>query len=380
MTRVRICFVADHPKNLLGGAERQNFKIACLMVKKGFDVTMISQSGKNSPSEYFDSGVRVREVTRIREGGPMRDLDLIRLLFEMQKAIKEENAHVYFQRIGGAMTGLVGFECQTMNRPFIFASASYWDSNDNLNGRARERTPLTWLRLASPIYRYGLNRTSAIVAETEEIALQFKKRFPGKDLRHIPPLSILEPSFPNKDDPPFVLYVSRLVWYRRPLLFLRVARALPEIRFVLAGYGALEETVKREAKEAPNVTYLGAITPEESADLMRRASLFLNTSLVEGFPNTLLEALACRTPYVSAFDPDEVICRFGLGAHVRSFDELVSSIRVLLNDQTAREKIASDGHTYLNKFHDPEAIACKYEALFREKAEMNIRSYVSENN
>lgn len=153
MTRVRICFVADHPKNVLGGAERQNFRIASLMVEKGFDVTMISQAGRGRPSEYFDSGVRVREVVRIREGGPMRDLDLVRLLTEMQKAIKEENAHLYYQRIGGVMTGLVGFACRTMNKPFIFASASYWDANDNLNGRAKERTPLTWLRMASPIYR-----------------------------------------------------------------------------------------------------------------------------------------------------------------------------------------------------------------------------------
>jgi len=380
MTKTRICFVADHPKNILGGAERQNFKIASLMVEKGFDVTMISQSGGGSPSEYFDSGVSVREVTRIREGGPMRDLDLVRLLTEMQKAIKEENAHVYYQRIGGVMTGLVGFECRTMNRPFIFASASYWDSNDNLNGRAKERTPLTWLRMASPIYRYGLDRTTAIVAETEEIALQFKKRFPAKDVRQIPPMSILEPSSPKKNDPPFVLYVSRLVWYRRPLLFLKVARALPEMRFVLAGFGAMEETVRDEAKKIPNLTYLGPVTPVESADLMRRASLFLNTSLVEGFPNTLLEALACRTPYVSVFDPDDVICRFGLGAHARSFDELVSSVRILLNDQAEREKIASDGDAYLRKFHDPEVIASKYAALFREKTMMDIGSPASQDN
>jgi len=372
MTRIRVCFVADHPKNLLGGAERQVFRIASLLAEKGFDTTMITKSRTVNGSEYFDSGVRVREVNWVRERGAMRDLDMVRLLIKMQKAIKEVNAHVYYQTIAGAMTGLVGFICRTTNRPFVFGSASYWDSTDSLNGHMKEETPLTWLRLGSPIYRYGLDHASAIVSQTEESALQFKRRFPGKDVRHIPSIAILEPSFPSKDNPPLVLYVSRLIWYRRPLLFLRVARALPETNFVLAGYGPLEKLVKHEAGKIPNLTFLGAVSPIESASLMRRASLFLNTSLVEGFPSTLLEALACRTPYVTVFDPDEVICKFGLGAHARSFDELVDFTRILLGDQTTREKIASDGHIYLKRFHDPEVIAREYADLFREKTKAAI--------
>lgn len=266
------------------------------------------------------------------------------------------------------MTGVVGLICRMINRPLVFGSSSYWNSNDDLSGRMHEDSILVTLRLASPLYRYGLNRTDAIITQTDTMARQFKKRMPKKNVRHIPPLAILKTNCAQKDDPPFVLYVSRLIWYRKPFLFLSVAEALPETRFVLAGYGPLERAVKDRAQRMANVSYVGPVAPDEASRLIQRASLFLNTSLVEGFPNTLLEALACRTPYVSVFDPDEVICKYGLGVHARSFRELVDGVRHLVNDKDERTRIAINGLKYMNLFHDTNSIAREYQRLFVDDA------------
>jgi len=365
--KIRVCLICDYVGNFLGGAERQVLAIAELLEGRGFDVTIISKSGDNSRTQELQSGVKVRQVGRVRSKGVGKYIDFANLILGMREAIRGENADVYYQRTASIMTGFVGLFCQQLGKPFIFGSSSYWDSNDNLNGHMREDTVLSTLRMASPVYRYGLKNASAIVTQTEEMKHQFERRFPMKYVTRIPSVAILKSSSPEKALPPFVLYVSRLFWYRRPLIFLEVAKALPEINFVLAGYGPLEDIVRRESRSIGNLTFLGRVTPEESAELMRSAALFLNTSLIEGFPNTLLEALASRTSYVTLFDPDEVVCRYGLGGHGRTLREVISLVKTIMEHPEVRLDHAKNGEAYLRELHDPEVVAGQYERLLLEQ-------------
>ena len=62
------------------------------------------------------------------------------------------------------------------------------------------------------------------------------------------------------------------------------------------------------AARLPNVTMPGAVRYTDSGALVRpRASIFLNTSSIEGFPNTFLQAWIRGVPVVSFFDPDGLI-------------------------------------------------------------------------
>jgi glycosyltransferase involved in cell wall biosynthesis len=329
---------------------------------------MITKSGEKPLPARLESRIRIREIGRVGNGAYERYFGSARVVLNTTKAIIKENAHIYYQRTASAMTGFVGLSCFMSDRPFVFGSSSYWDSNDSLNGRIREDTPLTTLGIASPIYRFGLSRANVIVSQTDGSTFQFRKRFPSKKIVKIPSLATLPPSSPEKDAPPFVLYVSRLIWYRRPFLFLQVAKTLPQIRFVLAGYGPLQSEIQEEVARTPNVTFLGPISWEESVRLIGRASAFLNTSSVEGFPNTLLECLACRTPYVSMFDPDEIICRTRIGYHVKDITDAANAIQEIFDSPSTRLTLTENGVSYLNRFHSPESIVAQYEELFLDNA------------
>ena len=158
--------------------------------------------------------------------------------------------------------------------------------------------------------------------------------------------------------------VSRLVSYRSPLLFLELAKTLPDIRFVLAGYGPMEDEVRELSSRIPNVEFKGRVSPSESNKLMTEALLYVNTSSVEGFPNTLLEAASAGTPYVAFFDPDEVICKYSLGFHVSDFAGLVASVEALIGDSSLRDKIAKNGRIYIRTCHDKTEISDLYSRLF----------------
>ena len=108
-----------------------------------------------------------------------------------------------------------------------------------------------------------------------------------------------------------VLWVSNLRALKRPELVLELARQLPHVRFTLAG-GPMPggqtyyDDVAAAAARLPNLTMLGPVRYRDSGELFDRAKIFLNTSSIEGFPNTFLQAWIRGVPVVTLFGPTHV--------------------------------------------------------------------------
>ncbi len=81
---------------------------------------------------------------------------------------------------------------------------------------------------------------------------------------------------------------------------------------------------------------LGAVRYADSGALFDRAKIFLNTSSIEGFPNTFLQAWIRGVPVVSFFDPDSLVQRLPLGHIANSVDDMREAIRGLLEDDVDR--------------------------------------------
>ncbi|AFY92658.1 glycosyltransferase family 4 protein [Chamaesiphon minutus] len=102
----------------------------------------------------------------------------------------------------------------------------------------------------------------------------------------------------------FILFAGRLHPQKDPLLLVRSLSAVnqPNVHLLIAGDGELAEAVRMEVDRlglTKQVTMLGALQQAELADLHRLASICLLTSVYEGLPLVVLEALACGTPIVT---------------------------------------------------------------------------------
>jgi glycosyltransferase involved in cell wall biosynthesis len=103
----------------------------------------------------------------------------------------------------------------------------------------------------------------------------------------------------------FVLFAGRLHPQKDPLLLLQAIATLndPRIHLLIAGAGELESAVRFEIQRLgldQKVTMLGAVQQVDLVNLYQLASLFILTSHYEGFPVSVLEALACGIPVVAS--------------------------------------------------------------------------------
>jgi len=76
---------------------------------------------------------------------------------------------------------------------------------------------------------------------------------------------------------------------------------VPAATLTIAGYGSHEQRLRRLTAELhlSNVEFLGRVDPERLAALYDRANIFVNSSVVDNQPVSILEAFAAGLPVVS---------------------------------------------------------------------------------
>lgn len=97
-----------------------------------------------------------------------------------------------------------------------------------------------------------------------------------------------------------VLFVGRLAHEKRIDLFLKAARDLPHVRFIVAGDGPLAQEVRQAEKDLRNLSYRGWLGREELLKTLDESEILVLPSTVEAFGTVVTEAMAReRLPVVS---------------------------------------------------------------------------------
>lgn len=101
-----------------------------------------------------------------------------------------------------------------------------------------------------------------------------------------------------KPDANLVLFVGRLAAQKDLFTWLRVAslvaERMPEARFRMVGGGPLKDAIASQAASlgiSERIEMIGPVPPTELPEHYRQASVFLLTSLFEGLPRVILEAM-----------------------------------------------------------------------------------------
>ncbi|MCW5729132.1 MAG: glycosyltransferase family 4 protein [Alphaproteobacteria bacterium] len=147
--------------------------------------------------------------------------------------------------------------------------------------------------------------------------------------------------------------VGNLVPVKDFALAIAVLRELPGSVLLLAGEGPLRGELARLAQSlglAERVRFLGRLPQERLRLVYSAADLLLLTSLSEGWPNVVLEAMACGSPVVSVPLPgiEEIITnpRVGAVAADRRPSTLAQAARRLLEGPAERGLVRAHADTF----------------------------------
>lgn len=217
-------------------------------------------------------------------------------------------------------------------------------------------------RITYWLYRLGMLAVDFIVAQNEKQREGFRRLF-GKKTQVVKSIVTL-PSVEDGEKSDYVLWVGSSLEKKQPLKFIELARALPDISFrmIVAPVDlGLDERLRTEAAELPNLEYLGFVPLARIGHYFNEASVFVSTSVREGFPNTFLQSWQFGTPVVSLnVDPDGVIKRNSLGNISLSFEQLCKDVRVLMGDPDLRKTYGENGRMYVHDNHSKEVVIPQY--------------------
>jgi glycosyltransferase involved in cell wall biosynthesis len=192
----------------------------------------------------------------------------------------------------------------------------------------------------------------------------------GAQVDLLPNIVDLDPGTVVKSAKPSVVFLGRLDAYKRPWLFVELARHFPDVEFLLLGQPHFSEAHDWRAEGlTPNVHCLGHVDGPEKLRLLGAAWALVNTSVHEGLAVSFLEALKCQTPLVSCIDTEGVVSRFGChvgweGGHglglVPAFRE---GLRALLDDRPRREALGRAGRAWVDRVHTREGFLRAFHGL-----------------
>lgn len=340
----------------VGGESIQHVLLARAWRDLGLDVTMIVRDhGQGRTSEV--DGIRAVAVYRRNEGIPGLRFAHPRMT-RLIAAMRDIDADVYYQSPSAADTGVVAWFCRRYGKYSLIRIASDLGC---LPGRQLIRF---WRD--RKLYEYGLRNADLITVQTHQQCelLQRHYQLPSAlvNMAVDPPREV-----PQRKDID-VLWIANLRPVKRAEIALDLARRLPHLRFTMAG-GRLPgeegyfDAMMRLAGTLPNVTWLGAVAFSEVGRLFGRARVFLNTSSIEGFPNTFLQAWVRGVPVATFFDPDALVRTRQLGGTAATTEQLATVLDTLLKDEVRRRSLGERARAFaLCEFAAPQ-IAARYLTL-----------------
>jgi glycosyltransferase involved in cell wall biosynthesis len=153
----------------------------------------------------------------------------------------------------------------------------------------------------------------------------------------------------------------------------RVRAAHPEVEFVVVGDGPLRGELEAQAARlglGPHVHFLGERSPV--APLLRGFDLYVISSIIEGMPNALLEALALERPVVATRvgGIPEIVTHGESGLLVPPANPtaMADAILRLLDDPRLAASCGAAGRRTVETRYSLDAMAARFTALYDEMA------------
>lgn len=223
---------------------------------------------------------------------------------------------------------------------------------------------------------FALREATAIVAQSSRQQDMLRQRF-GRDGAVLEnPIvvedwrrSALQPSSVRTALPDrYALWIGRFDrFHKRPLELLAVARACPEVPFVMVLAGGDADVEREVVRQRPaNVRMIPRVPFDEMPAVMQGARLLVNTgsAAFEGAPNVFLQAAVLGLP-IASLEADPGLIAAGRCGATAGGDpgRLAEWVSRLWSDDALHRQWGDNGRRYAEQTHDATLIARRLREL-----------------
>ncbi|MCM1262182.1 MAG: glycosyltransferase [Butyrivibrio sp.] len=347
----KILFAIDG--NIAGGAERQLVTLANSFCRHGYDVTLVNS---DTDSDFYKVDERIKLIKMGVDSEKRRSKRLY-LKYKNMKTILEKT------RPDAVVVFLFNMELPTIlaclrKKIPVYTSIRCGNKLNTLN---------------NIFGRLFYNRIAGVVFQTETTR---KKYFFPKISRYdvIPnaiPLDVVEDSKPIKygERTNWIISAGRLVAPKNQSMLIRVFERIADedkkVELHIFGEGILKDKLKTQARLSrfSDRIFLDGV----EYDVMKKhrdAKAFAFTSLYEGYPNALIEAMANGIPVITTNFSKGLaaeIIKDGINGYVcEDEDAYVIKLKQILNDASVSDKLAANAKLIMSELNE-ERIFGKWE-------------------
>jgi glycosyltransferase involved in cell wall biosynthesis len=357
MTKVCVV-VQNHPQVVMGGAQYQGHLLAEELARRpGMEVTYLARDVTPEAATRYGVAYALRSIgtkAGIRRRAALFDAGG---LWSTLRALQPD---VVYQQMRQSYTAVCALYARQARIPFFFQIASDLDLDPRwLPHGISANLPLDLAESIAGIW--GLRHASHIIAQTVRQSRVLGERFGRASAAVVRNFQPLPARLPHKAERPVeVFWVANIKAVKRPELFVQLAESFigrDDLKFTMAGrpsefthrYRPMMERIAR----TPNLEYLGELSIEAVNQRMAEASIHVNTSSYEGFPNTFIQAWAQGAVVATiAVDPDdEGMEKLGIGICAGSFEGLRTTIDQLARSAERRRAIAERAFAFAHTNH-----------------------------
>ena len=335
-----------------GGTQKVVFQMANYWSKKGYKITILTYDGSQRSFFQVSEPIQWKALDLAGESSLWFSAIYhnIRRICLLRKAINDSKPD-YIISLVYTVNVIVLLATRFISVP-VFISER--------NDPRRRKEGLTWHLLRRILYPMA----DHLVLQNREIRDWFLHY--NRSLHVIPnPVQISKESLRQEPETPLpegkrIVALGRLVEQKGFDLLIQAFTGLhtqyPDWRLVIIGEGPLKNELKQHVRRLnvePLVSFLGRV--KNPFSIFSHSDLFVLSSRYEGFPNALLEAMACGLPVVS-FDcpsgPGEIIQDGINGILVPPEDRraLKEAMEKLIDNESLRVKLSKEASKVKERF------------------------------
>ena len=229
--------------------------------------------------DYFDKKINLIEVKNFtRSISPLRDLLAIAEIKKIAKQVNPDIIHLHSSKAG--VVGRIAFDGK--NVPLFYTPHGYSFLMENYKPVKRKMFYAIEALMAK---RKCITISCSLGEHRETMKITKRSTYVNNGINTNELGKILDKV--QRIAHPFTVFtLGRICYQKNPKLFNAVAESLPDIRFLWIGDGELRDELK-----SPNIEITGWVDREKALSLSMNADVFILTSLWEGLPISLLEAM-----------------------------------------------------------------------------------------